>query len=128
MEETEVLGYGSVKKKAFSRVESKAAFSPPVIMDSVNDKAEEVTGFQAVNVPHSIAAGDTKQDFGEVKVRKNFNETAFFYPHLQTNPQGEIIISFTIPEALTRWKMLGFAHTQDLKYGLIQKNWLHRRI
>src|SRR6185436_1556461 len=50
--------------------------------------------------------------------RKNFNETAFFYPHLQTNEKGEIIVNFTIPEALTRWKMLGFAHTKDLKSGM----------
>jgi uncharacterized protein YfaS (alpha-2-macroglobulin family) len=53
-----------------------------------------------------------------VKVRTNFNETAFFYPHLMTNEKGEIIIRFTIPEALTRWKMLGFAHTKDLKSGM----------
>lgn len=55
-----------------------------------------------------------------IKARTNFNETAFFYPHLQTNEKGEIIIAFTIPEALTRWKMMGFAHTKDLKYGMIQ--------
>jgi len=53
----------------------------------------------------------------DVKIRKNFNETAFFFPSLRTNDKGEIIISFTIPEALTRWKMLGFAHTKDLKSG-----------
>ena len=61
----------------------------------------------------------TSEDFSQVKVRTNFSETAFFYPHLQTNDKGEIIINFTIPEALTRWKMLGFAHTKDLKSGLI---------
>ncbi|HEY8935173.1 MAG TPA: alpha-2-macroglobulin family protein, partial [Cyclobacteriaceae bacterium] len=59
-----------------------------------------------------------KVDLSDVKIRKNFNETAFFYPHLQTNEKGEIIINFTIPEALTRWKMLGFAHTADLKSGM----------
>ncbi|MES2730537.1 MAG: alpha-2-macroglobulin family protein, partial [Bacteroidota bacterium] len=53
-----------------------------------------------------------------VKVRTNFNETAFFYPHLQTDANGDVLVAFTIPEALTRWKMLGFAHTQDLQYGL----------
>jgi len=53
------------------------------------------------------------------QIRKNFNETAFFYPQLYTSPEGEITISFTIPEALTRWKMLGFAHTKNLEYGLI---------
>jgi uncharacterized protein YfaS (alpha-2-macroglobulin family) len=56
---------------------------------------------------------------GEVQIRKNFNETAFFYPHLTTNKNGEVIISFTVPEALTRWKMLGFAHTKDFKTGVV---------
>ena len=60
----------------------------------------------------------TAEDLSQVKARTNFNETAFFYPHLQTNEKGEIVIKFTIPEALTRWKMLGFAHTKDLKSGL----------
>jgi uncharacterized protein YfaS (alpha-2-macroglobulin family) len=53
-----------------------------------------------------------------VKARTNFQETAFFYPHLQTDANGDVLVSFTIPEALTRWKMLGFAHTQNLQYGL----------
>lgn len=64
-------------------------------------------------------ASKEPEDFSAVKVRTNFNETAFFYPHLQTNAEGEIIINFTVPEALTRWKMLGFAHTPDLKSGSI---------
>lgn len=56
-----------------------------------------------------------------VKTRTNFNETAFFFPHLKTNKDANIIISFTIPEALTRWKFMGFAHTMDLKFGHIEK-------
>lgn len=58
-------------------------------------------------------------DFSTVKARSNFQETAFFYPQLRTGPEGEIVIAFTAPEALTSWKMLGFAHTKDLQYGLI---------
>ncbi len=54
----------------------------------------------------------------KVQVRTNFNETAFFYPHLETNSEGEIIIKFTVPESLTKWNMKGFAHTSDLKFGL----------
>ncbi len=61
-------------------------------------------------------------DMSKVQVRSNLNETAFFYPDLLTDKNGEVSISFTIPEALTRWKMLGFAHTKDLKYGFIQNN------
>jgi uncharacterized protein YfaS (alpha-2-macroglobulin family) len=55
----------------------------------------------------------------EVQIRTNLNETAFFYPKLQTNEKGEIVISFKIPEALTKWKMLGVAHTKDLQIGTI---------
>lgn len=58
---------------------------------------------------------------GDVKVRSNFNETAFFFPQLQTNEKGEIEIKFTVPESLTKWKVMGFAHTKDLKYGQFQK-------
>ncbi|HTF19322.1 MAG TPA: alpha-2-macroglobulin family protein, partial [Chryseolinea sp.] len=54
-----------------------------------------------------------------IATRTNFNETAFFFPSLRTNDKGEVIINFTIPEALTRWKMLGFAHTKELKSGLV---------
>lgn len=55
-----------------------------------------------------------------VTARKNFNETAFFYPELRTDENGEIIVKFQIPEALTKWKMLGFANTKDLKIGFVQ--------
>ncbi len=55
----------------------------------------------------------------EIQIRKNFNETAFFYPNLITDENGEILISFTMPESLTRWNFMGFAHTKDLKMGQI---------
>jgi len=64
---------------------------------------------------------DDHQQLSLVKGRTNFNETAFFYPQLTTNDSGEVTISFAVPEALTRWKMMGFATTTDLKYGMIQK-------
>ena len=56
-----------------------------------------------------------------IQIRTNFNETAFFFPQLVTNENGEIIIKFKAPEALTRWKMMGLAYTKDLKYGQIEK-------
>ena len=52
--------------------------------------------------------------------RTNFAETAFFYPQLQTNEKEEVLINFTMPEALTRWKFRGFAHTKDLQTGYIE--------
>lgn len=49
-----------------------------------------------------------------VQVRINLNETAFFFPDLHTNDKGEISFSFTMPEALTKWKMMTLAHTPSL--------------
>ncbi len=62
--------------------------------------------------------GKPKPESKKPQIRKNFNETAFFYPHLQTDSEGNIIIKFTIPEALTKWKMIGFAHTKELASGI----------
>ena len=52
-----------------------------------------------------------------IEMRSNFAETAFFYPHLLTDENGDVHISFTLPESLTRWKFMGFAHTKDVRYG-----------
>ncbi|HEY1870315.1 MAG TPA: alpha-2-macroglobulin family protein, partial [Chitinophagaceae bacterium] len=57
----------------------------------------------------------------EVQVRKNFNETAFFFPDLYTDSTGAIEFSFTVPEALTKWKLQTMAHTKDLAFGLSSK-------
>ncbi|MBK8496206.1 MAG: hypothetical protein IPL50_15230 [Chitinophagaceae bacterium] len=51
---------------------------------------------------------------GPVQIRKNFNETAFFFPELKTDAEGNIEFSFTMPEALTQWKLMTLAHTKDL--------------
>ena len=54
-------------------------------------------------------------------VRTNFNETAFFYPQLRTDEHGDVFVSFTMPDALTKWKMQGLAHNTDLQYGRFEK-------
>ncbi|MEN0052401.1 MAG: alpha-2-macroglobulin family protein [Mucilaginibacter sp.] len=53
-------------------------------------------------------------------IRKNFNETAFFYPQLRTDEKGQILIEFTIPEALTKWRFKALAHTKQLQTGYIE--------
>ena len=52
-----------------------------------------------------------------IKIRSNFNETAFFYPQLRTDAQGNVKFTFTAPESLTRWNVKMLAHTPDLFYG-----------
>jgi hypothetical protein len=58
-----------------------------------------------------------KEATEEVKIRKNFNETAFFFPDLHTDSTGAIEFSFTMPEALTKWKFMALAHTKDAAFG-----------
>lgn len=56
-----------------------------------------------------------------VQIRKNFNETAFFFPELRTDADGNVEFSFTMPEALTKWKLMTLAHTKDLASGYTSK-------
>ena len=69
----------------------------------------------------SKVSSTMQEDQKEIIIpRKNFQETAFFFPHLKTDADGNIRIEFTIPEALTEWNLLGFAHTKDMSYGMIK--------
>lgn len=83
-------------------------------------EAETVTGNVADNLQQE-GKGKSGGDLSQVKARSNFNETAFFFPNLETNEKGETVIKFTIPESLTKWKLQGLAHTKDLKYGQFTK-------
>ncbi|MCZ7557993.1 MAG: MG2 domain-containing protein [Bacteroidia bacterium] len=56
-----------------------------------------------------------------VKARTDFSETAFFFPTLSTDTQGNVVLRFTMPEALTKWKLRVFAHTPDLMTGSLEK-------
>jgi uncharacterized protein YfaS (alpha-2-macroglobulin family) len=56
-----------------------------------------------------------------IQIRKNFNETAFFFPDLKTDANGNIIFSFTAPEALTQWKLQTLAHTKEGAFGFLQQ-------
>lgn len=52
-------------------------------------------------------------------IRSNFAETAFFYPQLRTDSKGNVSIAFTLPESLTRWKFMGYAHTKEMLNGML---------
>jgi hypothetical protein len=64
-------------------------------------------------------AQDSGPDLEQVSARKNLDETAFFYPHLVSDPSGVVRIEFTIPEALTEWRFMGFAHDDQLRSGFL---------
>ncbi len=66
-------------------------------------------------LPDTQQSDHLKND--NVQIRTNFNETAFFFPKLKTDKDGNISFTFTIPEALTKWKFQALAHTKDLAFG-----------
>lgn len=108
----------------------KMMASPPPIMAKMNAKAENESdnilgNSNEIAVTISTEGNRNKPpeiDLSSVKMRKNFNETAFFFPDLRTNEQGDVVLKFTAPEALTRWKFLAFAHTPDMKNGLLESS------
>mgnify|MGYP000574936602 CR=1 FL=1 len=104
-----------------------------VIVDKFNLNANEIAKMEVLKDASSTAIygargvngviiiitkkGQEKLDnqLSQVKARKNFQETAFFFPQLRTDKNGQVSFNFTIPEALTRWKLQLLAHTKGLK-------------
>lgn len=66
--------------------------------------------------------GDKKEQSSAIQIRSNLAETAFFFPQMATDAEGNVKFRFTMPEALTEWKMMAFAHTKDWKTGYLEGN------
>lgn len=73
--------------------------------------------FKPVNANAPAPPPAPEQPAATPQLRKNFNETAFFFPDLHTDDSGSVSFSFTMPEALTSWKWMIMAHTRDLAFG-----------
>lgn len=65
---------------------------------------------------------NSTKDLDKIQVRQNLNETAFFYPNLMTDKDGNVSFEFTSPEALTQWKLLFLAHTKDSRSATLEKS------
>ena len=106
---------GSVKKESMLMAAAPkvdmAKFTPPsIVQDSSLKEVENPSSEKSV-----------KPNESGVQIRKNFNETAFFFPDLKTDSLGNVEFSFTMPEALTQWKWMTLAHTKDLAFGYAEK-------
>ena len=64
----------------------------------------------------SAASGNNGQ---EQQMRENLNETAFFYPALMTDADGNVAVKFTLPESLTTWRFMGLGHDKEMNYGML---------
>lgn len=78
--------------------------------------------FDVVEEMPQFAGGsgsDARQFLDKVQVRENMNETAFFYPALESDNNGNVAIRFTLPESVTTWKFMGLAHDKEMCNGLL---------
>ena len=78
--------------------------------------------FDVVEEMPQFAGGsgsDAGQFLDKVQVRENMNETAFFYPALESDNNGNVAIKFTLPESVTTWKFMGLAHDKEMRNGLL---------
>jgi hypothetical protein len=116
------LGYGkgNYPMDGYLRKQGVANASGEMAMDAEEQvDAVMVTDEQDIEsgaIPPTSGTEDKTEDT-QIPLRTNFNETAFFYPQLQTDSEGNVILNFTTPDALTEWKLLMLSHTKDLKTG-----------
>lgn len=87
--------------------------APPPSANKVFDAVEEMPQFAGGS------GSDAGQFLDKVQVRKNMNETAFFYPALESDNNGNVAIRFTLPESVTTWKFMGLAHDKEMRNGLL---------
>ena len=123
--EAVVVGYGGGSPRATltgalkirGRSAANAVMNQEAVTDMVlQEEMVETSAQEKVEMGSSEELAET----GDIQIRENFAETAFFYPQLRTNETGEISISFVLPESLTRWKFMGLAHTRNVDYGKIE--------
>ena len=106
----------------------KSAMNKPVpaslslsSLDQLADSAMDREGSLSFNSSSRSGAGGRAGgiDLSKVSARKNLNETAFFFPKLISDKDGIVRMEFTMPEALTKWKFLGFAHDKEMRSGFL---------
>ncbi|MEL6720796.1 MAG: alpha-2-macroglobulin family protein, partial [Bacteroidota bacterium] len=88
---------------------------------AASDDMDTIVTFDSETYEEKVVAVKKEDNPSEFQVRTNLNETVFFMPEMQTDKDGNIILKFTMNEALTKWKFLGLAHTQDLEIATTQK-------
>lgn len=91
--------------------EEEEAVEETVIFSTETDEGYSLNEIKITS--DMLKSKEEKIDLKGIKIRKNLQETAFFYPHLTTDKKGNISFSFTTPEALTKWKLQLLAHTKE---------------
>lgn len=112
-----------IQKDELVREEAKVMRSRGNQMARVGASAPSVNKvFDVVEEMPQFAGGsgsDAGQFLDKVQIRENLNETAFFYPALESDNQGNVAINFTLPESVTTWKFMGLAHDKEMRNGCL---------
>ena len=122
--EAMVVGYGGSPRATLAgalKIRGRSAANAVMNQEAVTDMVlqEEMVETSAQE-KEEMGSSEELAETGDIQIRENFAETAFFYPQLRTNEKGEVSISFVLPESLTRWKFMGLAHTRNVDYGKIE--------
>lgn len=122
--EAMVVGYGGSPRATLAgalKIRGRSAANAVMNQEAVTDMVlqEEMVETSAQEKAE-MGSSEELAETGDIQIRENFAETAFFYPQLRTNEKGEVSISFVLPESLTRWKFMGLAHTRNVDYGKIE--------
>ena len=122
--EAMVVGYGGSPRATLAgalKIRGRSAANAVMNQEAVTDMVlqEEMVETSAQENAE-MDSSEELAETGDIQIRENFAETAFFYPQLRTNEKGEVSISFVLPESLTRWKFMGLAHTRNVDYGKIE--------
>ena len=122
--EAMVVGYGGSPRATLAgalKIRGRSAANAVMNQEAVTDMVlQEEMVETSVQEKAEMGSSEELAETGDIQIRENFAETAFFYPQLRTNETGEVSISFVLPESLTRWKFMGLAHTRNVDYGKIE--------
>lgn len=116
-----VCGKGYIwKKRTTIRVRGYSARETSVLYENSQRQLAKAVGLTLDDLSDNVSIGEVKEeknDQTDVQIRTNLNETAFFMPQLRTDDKGIATFSFTLPESVTTWKFIAFAHDEELKFG-----------
>ena len=101
------------------RGSSSIAASAPVASAAMADSREFDEKVEVGSGPSKLPAA--APDLSTIPARSDFRETAFWQPALRTDKNGDVVLEFQMPEAVTRWQLLALAHDQALHSGQLAR-------
>jgi uncharacterized protein YfaS (alpha-2-macroglobulin family) len=107
---------GAVSVASGNMQAAPAPMAATLAMDAASGKLNET-----VTVGYGTPQKPATPDLSTVSTRTDFRETALWQPALHTDKNGDIVLEFQMPEAVTRWQLLALAHDKQLHTGQLAR-------